>query len=221
MGTHLKLTASDGHKFGAYRVDPAGTPKGGIVVIQEIFGVNRHIRSVADRFAALGYVAIAPALFDRIEAGFECGYSPEEVQGAMRFVANPPIQAWMLDVAAAREAIADVGKIAVTGFCLGGTLTYGAATNLPGFSVAVGYYGGQIVRMADQSPKVPTMLHFGELDAHIPMSDVETIKSKQPSVDVHTYNADHGFQCDERDSFAPEAAQIAWGRTLRFIDSHM
>jgi carboxymethylenebutenolidase len=122
MGTHLKLTASDGHKFGAYRVDPAGTPKGGIVVIQEIFGVNRHIRSVADRFAALGYVAIAPALFDRIEAGFECGYSPEEVQGAMRFVANPPIQAWMLDVAAAREAIADVGKIAVTGFCLGGTL---------------------------------------------------------------------------------------------------
>ncbi len=156
MGTHLKLTASDGHKFGAYRVDPAGTPKGGIVVIQEIFGVNRHIRSVADRFAALGYVAIAPALFDRIEAGFECGYSPEEVQGAMRFVAN-----------------------------------------------------------------LPTMLHFGELDAHIPMSDVETIKSKQPSVDVYTYNADHGFQCDERDSFAPEAAQIAWGRTLRFIDSHM
>jgi len=138
---------------------------------------NRHIRSVADRFAALGYVAIAPALFDRIEAGFECGYSPEEVQGAMRFVANPPIQAWMLDVAAAREAIADVGKMAVTGFCLGGTLTYGAAINLPGFSVAVGYYGGQIVRMADRSPKVPTMLHFGELDAHIPMSDVETIKS--------------------------------------------
>jgi len=123
MGTHLKLTASDGHKFDAYRVDPAGTPKGGIVVIQEIFGVNRHIRSVADRFAALGYVAIAPALFDRIEAGFESGYSPEEVQGAMRFVANPPMQAWMLDVAAAREAIADAGKIAVTGFCLGGSLS--------------------------------------------------------------------------------------------------
>ena len=106
-----------------------------------------------------------------------------------------------------------------TGFCLGGTLSYGAASNLPGFSVAVGYYGGQIVRMADQSPKVPTMLHFGELDAHIPMSDVETIKSKQPSVDVYTYNAGHGFQCDERDSFAAETAQIAWGRTLRFIDS--
>jgi hypothetical protein len=110
MGTHLKLTASDGHKFGAYRVDAAETPKGGIVVIHELFGANRHIRSVADRFAALGYVAIAPALFDRIEAGFECGYSPEEVQRAMRFVANPPIQAWMLDVAAAREAIPDVGK---------------------------------------------------------------------------------------------------------------
>src|SRR5258708_22375969 len=122
MGTHLKLTASDGHKFGAYRVDAAGTPKGGIVVIQGIFGVNRHIRSVADRFAALGYVAIAPALFDRIEPGFECGYSPEEVQRARRFVANnPPMQGWLADVAAAREAMSDVGKIAVTGFCLGGT----------------------------------------------------------------------------------------------------
>ena len=110
-----------------------------------------------------------------------------------------------MDIAAAREAITEVGKIAVTGFCLGGTLAYGAATNLPGF----------FVRMADQSPKVPTMLHFGELDEHIPMSDVETIKSKQPSVEVYTYNADHGFQCYERDSFAPEAAQIAWGRTLR------
>src|SRR5260370_15516038 len=141
MGTHLKLTASDGHKYGASRVDPAGTPKGVVVVIQEIFGVNHHIRSVADRFAALGYVAIAPALFDRIEAGFESGYSPEEVQSARRFVANPPMQAWMLDIAAARDAIADVGKIAVTGFCLGGTLTYRAAAQPPGLSAAVGYYG--------------------------------------------------------------------------------
>src|SRR5580704_17909565 len=157
MGTQLKLTAGDGHKFGAYRVDPAGTPKGGSVVIQEIFGVNHHIRSVAARFAALGYVAIAPALFDRIEVGFECGYSPEEVQGAMRFVANPPMQVWLLDVAAAREAIAYVGKTAVVGFCLGGTLTYSAAANLPGFSAAAGYYGGHIVRMADQVPKVPTI----------------------------------------------------------------
>jgi carboxymethylenebutenolidase len=221
MGTHLKVTAGDGHKLGVYRVDPTGKPKGGIVVVHELFGVNHHIRSVADRFAALGYVAIAPALFDRMEEGFESGYSPEEVQGAMRFVAKPSIQAWMLDVAAAREAIADVGKIAVTGFCLGGTLAYGAATGLPGFSAAVGYYGGQIVGMADQSPKVPTMLHFGESDVHIPMSDVARIRAKQPSVDIYTYDAGHGFQCDERDSFAPEAAQVAWGRTLRFIDSHM
>ena len=221
MGTHLTLTASDGHSFDAYRADPVGTPKGGIVVIQEIFGVNHHIRSVADRFAALGYVAIAPALFDRIERGFECGYSAEDVQKAMTFVANPPFQGWILDVAAARDAIADVGKIAVTGFCLGGTLAYAAAANLPGFSVAVGYYGGMIVKMLDQTPQIPTMLHFGEKDAHIPMSDVAAIKAAQPDVEVYTYDADHGFQCDERGSFAPEAAQIAWGRTLRFIDSHM
>ena len=221
MGMHLELIASDDHKFGAYRADPAPTPRGGIVVIQEIFGVNHHIRSVVDRFAALGYVAIAPALFDRIVVGFESGYSPEEVHAARLFVGKPPMQEWLLDVAAARKAIADFGNIAVTGFCFGGSLSYSAAANLPGFSVAVGYYGGHIVRMADQSPKVPTMLHFGELDKHIPMSDVETIKSKQPSVEVYTYNADHGFHCDERDSFSPEAAQIAWGRTLRFIDSHM
>jgi len=221
MGTHLTLTAADGHAFDAYRADPSGKPRGGIVVIQEIFGVNHHIRSVADRFAALGYVAIAPALFDRIKPGFECGYSPEEVKGAVAYVANPPIADWMSDIAAAREAIADVGKIAITGFCLGGTLTYGAAVNLPGFAVAVGYYGGQIIRMADQTPKIPTMLHFGEKDAHISMSDVATIRSKQPAVEVYTYDADHGFQCDERGSFAPEAAQIAWGRTLRFVDSHM
>jgi len=222
MGTHLKLTASDGHTFDAYRADPTGTPKGGIVVIQEIFGVNHHIRSVTDRFAALGLVAIAPALFDRIEPGFESGYSPDEIQGAMKFVSNPPIQEWLMDIAAAREAIADAGKIAVTGFCLGGTLAYGAAVNLPGFSVAIGYYGGMIARMAEQAPKIPTMLHFGELDAHIPMSDVDIIKSKQPAVEIYTYaNADHGFQCDERGSFQPEAAQIAWGRTLRFLDSHI
>jgi carboxymethylenebutenolidase len=168
MPTHLELIASDGHKFDEYRADPAGTPKGGILVIQEIFGVNHHIRSAVDRFAALGYVAIAPALFDRIEPAFESGYSPEEVQSARRFVVNQPMQAWLWDIAAAREAIADVGKIAVTGFRLGGTLSYGAATNLPNFAEAVGYYGGHIVGMADQSPKIPTMLQFGELDHRQP-----------------------------------------------------
>lgn len=221
MSTHLTLTAADGHTFNAYRADPIGTPKGGIVVIQEIFGVNHHIRSVTDRFAALGYVAIAPALFDRIERNFECGYSQEEVQHAMQLVQARPVAGWMQDIAASRDAIADAGKIGVTGFCLGGSLVYGAAVNLPGFAVGIGYYGGMIASMADQAPKIPTMLHFGELDAHIPMSDVEMIKQKQPGVIVHTYNADHGFQCDERGSFNPEAAQIAWGRTLRFLDSHM
>src|SRR5258708_25031926 len=158
---NIKLEDRGGNKCGGYCVGRGGMRKGGIGVIQEIFGVNRHIRSVADRFAALGYVAIAPALFDRIEARFESGYSPEEVQRARRFVANnPPMQAWMLDVAAAREAIADVGKIAVTGFCLAGTLSYGAATNLPGFSGAVGYYGGPLLRIAHPSPQIHPPPHF-------------------------------------------------------------
>jgi carboxymethylenebutenolidase len=222
MGTQLTLTASDGHTFSAYRADPEGTPRGGIVVIQEIFGVNHHIRSVTDRFAALGYVAIAPALFDRFQPGFESGYSADEVQKAMALLSNPPFAGWLQDIAASREAIASVGKIAVTGFCLGGTLAYASAANLPGFAVSVGYYGGMIAKMTDQTPKVPTLLHFGGLDAHIPASDVAAIQAAQPGVEIHTYaNADHGFQCDERGSFNPEAAQIAWGRTLRFIDHHI
>lgn len=222
MGNHVTLTASDGHMFSAYRADPVGTPRGAIVVIQEIFGVNHHIRSVTDRFAALGYVAIAPALFDRTERGFECGYAPEERQKAMSFVANPPFDKWLLDVFAAQEAVATIGKVGVVGFCLGGSLAYAAALKPGAFAAAVGYYGGKVAAMADKAPAAPTMLHFGALDAHIPVSDAEKIRAAQPAVDVFVYeNADHGFQCDERSSFNAEAAQIAWGRTLRFLDTHL
>lgn len=222
MGNHVTLTASDGHTFAAYRADPEGTARGAIVVIQEIFGVNHHIRSVTDRFAALGYVAIAPALFDRTERGFECGYSPEDRQKAMTFVANPPFDKWLLDVFAAQEAVASVGKVGAVGFCLGGSLAYAAALKPRVFSAAVGYYGGKVASMADKTPSAPTMLHFGALDAHIPVSDADKIRTAQPGVDVFVYaDADHGFQCDERSSFNAEAAQIAWGRTLRFLDKHL
>lgn len=222
MGNHVTLTASDGHTFAAYRAEPIGHPRGAIVVIQEIFGVNHHIRSVTDRFAALGYVAIAPALFDRTERGFECGYSPEDRQKAMSFVANPPFDKWLLDVFAAQEAVASVGKVGVVGFCLGGSLAYAAALKSGAFAAAVGYYGGKVASMADKTPAAPTMLHFGALDAHIPVSDADKIRAAQPGVEVFVYeNADHGFQCDERASFNAEAAQIAWGRTLRFLDTHL
>ena len=222
MGQDIKLTASDGFKFGGYRADPAGKPKAAIVVIQEIFGVNHHIRSVCDRLAGEGYVAIAPSIFDRIEPNFQCGYSPDEVAVARKFVANPDFAAMLRDTEAAIDAVRDVGPVGIIGFCLGGSVVYAAATKLSGLSAAVGYYGGAIVRFADDKPKVPTQLHFGEKDAGIPLSDVETIRAKRPEVQIHIYpGAQHGFHCDERASYDKTSADIAWPRSMAFFAKHL
>lgn len=222
MGQDIKLKASDGFEFGAYRAEPAGAPKGAIVVIQEIFGVNHHIRSVCDRLAKEGYVAIAPSIFDRIEPGFQSGYSPDEVANARKFVANPDFAAMLRDSQAAIDAVASAGPVGIIGFCLGGSIAYAAATKLNGLSAAVGYYGGAIVRFADDKPKVATQLHFGEKDAGIPLGDVETIKSKRPEVEVFIYpGAQHGFHCDERASYDKASADIAWPRSLEFFGKHL
>ena len=222
MGQDIKLTASDGFKLGGYRADPAGAPKAAIVVIQEIFGVNHHIRSVCDRLAGEGYVAIAPSIFDRIEPNFTSGYSPDEVANARKFVANPDWAAMLRDTEAAIDAVKDVGPVGIIGFCLGGSIAYAAATKLSGLSAAIGYYGGAVVRFADDKPKVPTQLHFGEKDAGIPLTDVEAIKAKRPEVEVHTYpGAQHGFHCDERASYDKTSADSAWPRSLDFFAKHL
>ena len=218
MGKNITLTAADGQKLGAYRADPAGVAKGGVVVIQEIFGVNHHIRSVCDRVAAAGYAAVAPALFDRIEPGFESGYSPGEISAAMRFVENPDFEAFLRDTSAAIGELKSAGPVSIMGFCLGGTVAFAAACNLEGLSSAVCYYGGFIAKMADQKPKVPTLMHFGALDAHIPLSDVEIIRQKRADCEIHVYQgADHGFHCDERGSYNKDAATVAWHRSLDWI----
>ena len=218
MGKNITLTAADGQKLGAYRADPAGVAKGGVVVIQEIFGVNHHIRSVCDRVAAAGYAAVAPALFDRIEPGFESGYSPGEISAAMRFVENPDFEAFLRDTSAAIGELKSAGPVSIMGFCLGGTVAFAAACNLEGLASSVCYYGGFIAKMADQKPKVPTLMHFGALDAHIPLSDVEIIRQKRPDCDIHVYQgADHGFHCDERGSYNKDAATLAWHRSLDWI----
>ncbi|WJR78246.1 dienelactone hydrolase family protein [Bradyrhizobium sp. NP1] len=222
MGKDIKLTASDKFQLGAYRADPAGAPKGAIVVIQEIFGVNHHIRSVCDRLAAEGYVAVAPSIFDRIEPNFQSGYSPDEVANARKFVANPDFPAMLRDTEAAIDSVQSVGPVGIVGFCLGGSIAYAAATKLSGLKAAVGYYGGAIVRFADDKPKVPTELHFGEKDAGIPLSDVEAIKAKRPEVEIYIYpGAQHGFHCDERASYDKKSADIAWPRTLEFFRKHL
>jgi carboxymethylenebutenolidase len=222
VGHPIKLTASDGFQLGGYRADPATAPKAALVVIQEIFGVNHHIRNVCDRFASAGYVAVAPAIFDRIERDFQSGYSPDEVAVARKFVANPDWTAMLRDVQAAIDSVKSVGPIGIVGFCLGGSVAYAAATKLTGLSAAIGYYGGAIVRFADDNPGVPMMLHFGEKDAGIPLGDVETIRAKQPDLEVHVYpGAQHGFSCDERASYDKASADIAWHRTLAFFAKHL
>jgi carboxymethylenebutenolidase len=222
VGHDIKLTASDDFQLGGYRADPASTPKAAVVVIQEIFGVNHHIRAICDRFAGNGYVAIAPSIFDRIEPNFQSGYAPEEVAVARKFVANPDWAAMLRDSQAAIDAVKDVGPVGIIGFCLGGSVAYAAATKLSGLSAAIGYYGGAIVRFADDTPKVPTQLHFGEKDAGIPLSDVDIIRAKRPDVEIHVYpGAQHGFNCDERASYDPANAGIAKQRSLDFLATHL
>ena len=222
MGKDIKLTASDDFQLGGYRADPTTVPKAAIVVIQEIFGVNHHIRAVCDRLAGEGYVAIAPSIFDRIEPNFTSGYSPDEIAVARKFVANPDGTAMLRDTQAAIDAVKELGPVGIIGFCLGGSVAYAAATKLSGLSAAVGYYGGAIVRFADDKPKVPTQLHFGEKDAGIPLSDVEIIRAKRPEVEIHLYpGAQHGFHCDERASYDKASAEIAWPRSLGFFAKHL
>ena len=221
MGETITLTCKDGAQILAYRARPAGKPKGGMVVLQEIFGVNHHIRAVADRYAAAGYLAIAPALFDRVEKGVELGYGMEDRPRAMDLRSRTRIEDTLADVAAAIEAVKDGGKVGVVGYCWGGTLAYAAAARLSGIAAAVGYYGGGIVGMAAERPRVPLMLHFGEHDKHIPLSDVEKIRAAQPETPVFVYAADHGFNCDERDSYDAAAAAEAEQRTMEFFAAEL
>jgi carboxymethylenebutenolidase len=222
MGKQFTLTAADQHRLGAYRADPKGAPKGGIVVIQEIFGVNQHIRAVCDRFANEGYVAVAPALFDRIARDFQSGYSPPEIEKARGFVAKPDWDAMLRDTDAAIKEIKSVGPVAIVGFCMGGTIAFLSAARLSGLSAAVAYYGGRIVAFADEKPKCPVQMHFGETDHSIPLSDVDIVKQKRPDCEIHVYkDAGHGFHCDERGSYHQTSRDLAWERTTAFLKKHV
>jgi carboxymethylenebutenolidase len=221
MGKWIELTASDGFKLKAWRADPAGKPKGGIVVIQEIFGVNSHIRSVTDRAAAAGYLAIAPAIFDRVEPGVDIGYTGPDREKGMAIMGKIDRDKVSLDVASAIPLAAEAGKVGIVGFCFGGTVAWGAAATLSGLSASVGYYGGGIIGLKDLQPKVPTELHFGEKDAHIPLDGVREVEKLHPDVKVYVYPADHGFNCDQRDSYDKPSADLAWGRTFEFFGKHI
>ena len=219
MGTKLTLTAADGFRLGAYRADPPGpNVRGGIVAIQEIFGVNHNIRSVCDKLADTGYRAIAPQLFDRVEPGFESGYTVPEVTAARELAGKLDGAKMILDAAAAFDALKREGPVAVMGFCLGGTVAFDAAARLGGLAAAVCFYGGGIARSAEQKPKCPVQMHFGEEDDHIPMRDVEIIRQKRPECEVFTYpGAGHAFANEDRPSYELRSAKIAWQRSLAML----
>ena len=205
----------------AWRADPAGAPRGGIVVIQEIFGVNSHIRSVADRFAAEGYIAVAPGIFEHVEPKFDVGYDAQSRERGIAIMNKVDREQMLRDVAAAVAVAKEGGKVGVVGYCLGGTVAWGAAGQLSGLSAAVGYYGGGIIGLKGLKPKVPTLLHFGEKDQHISIAGVKEVAAAHPDVEVHIYPADHGFNCEQRDSYDAPSAKLAWTRTLEFLTKHV
>lgn len=221
MGEKIELTCRDGEKIGAYVARPSGTPRGGVVVLQEIFGVNHHIRAVADRFAAAGYLSVAPALFDRVERNVELGYGPEDRPRAMDLRGKTRVEATLQDIEAAIAVAKQGGKVALVGYCWGGTLAFLGACRLPGLAASVGYYGGGIAAIASERPRIPLMLHFGAHDKHIPLSDVEKIRAAQPTAPVFVYDADHGFNCDERESYNQAATGEASLRTMEFLAAEL
>lgn len=215
MGEHIELLARDGHRLGAYHAVPSGERRGGLVLVQEIFGVNGHIRDVADRFAAAGLEVVAPQLFDRLQRDVELGYDDAGTAEGRRLRTTLGWDLPLLDLEAAAERLGP--SPGIVGFCWGGSLAFLAACRLS-LGAAVGYYGAQIIQFKDEAPRCPVLLHFGERDPLIPAADVEAIRAAQPAVKVHVYAAGHGFNCDQRRDFEPEVAKVAWARTLEHFE---
>lgn len=226
MANFIELTAADGFQFPAYEARPAGQAKGAIIVLQEIFGVNAHIRAVADGFAAQGYLALAPATFHRVKPGLELGYTPEDVaagvtlKAAMEGLPSPGV---MPDIQAAIDYVAKTGKVGLVGYCWGGLLAWRAACQLSGLSAAVSYYGAGMTCALEtgRTPTCPVLAHFANQDQSIPLEGVAAFKQMHPDVDVHVYLASHGFNCDHRSAYDAAAAALARERTLAFFVRHV
>lgn len=226
MGQFIDLTAKDGFTFPAYVAEPKGTPKGAVVVLQEIFGVNSHIRSVADGYAAEGYLAVAPSTFQRTKPGVELGYSDEDMKAgsALKAAAEAlPKPGVLQDIQAAVDYAARAGKVGIVGYCWGGLLTWRAAAEVSGLSAAAPYYGGGMTTPEESvlEPQVPVLAHFGDNDHWIPLDTVDAFKKAHPDVEVHVYACGHGFNCEQRGSYNAEAAELAKDRTLAFFAKHL
>ncbi len=226
MGEWIQLKAADGHAFPTYVARPAGPARGAVVVLQEIFGVNSHIRAVADGYAAQGYLAVAPSTFHRVKADVNLGYSSDDMSAGIALkgqVEGLPAPGVLPDIQSAIDHAAQAGKVGIVGYCWGGLLTWRAACLLQGLSAAAPYYGGGITTPAEiaRTPRVPVLAHFGERDHWIPLEGVQAFQKAHPGVEVHVYAADHGFNCDQRGSYDAAAAQLARERTLAFFAKHL
>jgi carboxymethylenebutenolidase len=226
MGTFIDLKAADGQQVPAYVAQPAAKPRAAVVVLQEIFGVNSHIRSVADGYAAAGYLAVAPSTFHRVKPGVDLGYEQEDMTEGMALKAAVealPAPGVLQDIQAAIDHASQAGKVGIVGYCWGGLLTWRSACTLDGLSAAVPYYGGGVTTPEEiaRKPKVAVMAHFGDQDHWISLESVEAFKKAHPEVEVHVYHANHGFNCDQRGSYDAAAAALARERTLAFFARHL
>jgi carboxymethylenebutenolidase len=220
MGETIKLKSADGFSFSAYVAGPASATKG-VVVVQEIFGVNHHIRNMADRFAALGYAVVAPAVYDRVQPGFEVGYTPDDIAKGRDVRMKLSDADLMKDIEAASGHLAGK-KLGIVGYCFGGTVAWWGATRTNRFSAASCWYGGGIPGSKNESANCAVQMHFGEKDASIPMTDVDAVRAAQPKVEVYVYaGAQHGFGCDERGSYSKPDYELAQQRTLDLFGKHL
>jgi carboxymethylenebutenolidase len=218
--SHLQLRAADGHTFSSYLARPTGLARGGMVVVQEIFGVTGHIERVTDQFAAEGYLAIAPAVFDRQQRGVNLAYDEAGIAAGVGYMQRADFDQVMTDLQAAIDAVAHAGPVGMVGYCWGGLVTYlaGSRTSI---AAGVAYYGGGIARFLEPVPRCPMQFHFGEQDSHIPMRDVELIRNAFPQGEYHMYAAGHGFNCTDRASHDAAAAHLAFARTKEFFSKHL
>jgi len=222
MGSMIELQAADGHKLAAYRAEPAGKARGAVVVIQEIFGVNSHIKGVADGYARDGWLVVAPAMFDRAQRGYDTGYTQPEIQAGIAVMQKLDWKQTLLDVDAAIAEAKKAGKVGIVGYCWGGTVSWVAASRTAGLACAAPYYGGGMPGFITDKPRVPTMCHFGELDQSPTLEQSKAIAKAHPEITAHFYaGAGHGFNCDQRGSYNAEASKLARERTVAFFRKHL
>lgn len=222
MGEISSLTTLDGHNLDAYKATPPGNPKGGLVVVQEIFGINSQIRSTVDYFATQGYLAIAPALFDRVGKNIELGYNEKDFSTGRETRGKITDEFITADLTAAVKDVSSAGNVSVIGFCFGGYATYIAACAVDGVAAAMPFYGGGIAaKVQEIKPKCPTQFHFGDKDAAIPFDDLHKIKDTLQDCPFYVYDdSGHGFTCNDRDSYNAGATERAYARALEWMNQH-